>query len=172
MPVRAALELLAHRQQRILREWRAGKLQADGQIARESAGQRERRHARQITRRNQSRKAGILRPGAIRTMVQGLVDFRRGTQAGRREQHIHVAEELSLIHISSFDQRQILNVGYIYDLPIFTNKGLAHTLLGGWEISGITTFQTGTPFSVTDGLYNAGVGNGIGTCLLYTSRCV
>jgi hypothetical protein len=64
---------------------------------------------------------------------------------------------------SSFDQRQILNVGYIYDLPIFTNKGLAHTLLGGWEISGITTFQTGTPFSVTDGLYNAGVGNGIGT---------
>jgi hypothetical protein len=35
--------------------------------------------------------------------------------------------------------------------------------LGGWEISGITTFQTGTPFSVVDGLYNSGVGNGIGT---------
>jgi len=63
---------------------------------------------------------------------------------------------------SNFDQRQILNVGYVYDLPFFTNAGLAHTLLGGWEISGITTFQTGTPFSVTDGLFNAGVGNGTG----------
>jgi hypothetical protein len=37
--------------------------------------------------------------------------------------------------------------------------------LGGWEISGITTFQTGTPLSVTNGVYgdNAGVGNGFGT---------
>jgi hypothetical protein len=63
---------------------------------------------------------------------------------------------------SSFDQRQLLNIGYVYDLPFFTNKGLTHTLLGGWQFSGITTFQTGTPFSVTDGLFNAGVGNGIG----------
>ena len=49
---------------------------------------------------------------------------------------------------SSFDQRQILNIGYVYDLPFFTNKGLAHTLFGGWQISGITIYQTGTPFSV------------------------
>ena len=73
------------------------------------------------------------------------------------------AYNLALTRASSnFDQRQILNVGYVYDLPFFTNPGLAHTLLGGWQISGITTFQTGTPFSVTDGLFNAGVGNGIG----------
>jgi hypothetical protein len=39
---------------------------------------------------------------------------------------------------------------------------LTHKLFGGWQISGITTFQTGTPFSVTDGLFNAGVGNGTG----------
>jgi hypothetical protein len=63
---------------------------------------------------------------------------------------------------SNFDQRQILNVGYVYDLPFFTNRGLSHILLGGWQLSGITTFQTGTPFSVVDGLYNAGVGNGDG----------
>ena len=73
------------------------------------------------------------------------------------------AYDLALTRASSnFDQRQILNVGYVYDLPIFTSKGLAHTLFGGWQISGITTFQTGTPFSVVDGLYNAGVGNGTG----------
>ncbi len=63
---------------------------------------------------------------------------------------------------SNFDQRQILNIGYVYDLPFFTNAGLAHKLLGGWEISGLTTFQTGTPFDITDGLFNAGVGNGTG----------
>ena len=60
---------------------------------------------------------------------------------------------------SDFDQRQILNLGYVYDLPFFTEKGLVHTLLGGWQWSGLTTWQTGTPFSVTDGLYGAGVGN-------------
>ncbi len=64
---------------------------------------------------------------------------------------------------SNFDQRQLLNLEYVYDLPFFTKPGLAHTLLGGWQWSGITTFQTGTPFSVTDGLFNAGVGNGVGT---------
>jgi hypothetical protein len=63
---------------------------------------------------------------------------------------------------SNFDQRHLLNVGYVYDLPFFTNNGLAHTLFGGWQLSGLTTFQTGTPFSVGDGLFNAGVGNGTG----------
>jgi hypothetical protein len=64
---------------------------------------------------------------------------------------------------SNFDQRQILNIGYVYDLPFFTKTGLSHKLLGGWQISGLTTFQKGTPFSVTDGLFNAGVGNTTGT---------
>jgi hypothetical protein len=63
---------------------------------------------------------------------------------------------------SNFDQRQILNIGYVYDIPLFIHPGLSHKLLGGWQISGLTTFQTGTPFNVTDGLFNAGVGNGTG----------
>ncbi len=64
---------------------------------------------------------------------------------------------------SNFDQRQILNIGYVYDLPFFKNPGLTHKTLGGWQISGLTTFQDGNPFSVTDGLFNAGVGNTTGT---------
>jgi|HubBroStandDraft_1064217.scaffolds.fasta_scaffold01994_6 hypothetical protein len=67
---------------------------------------------------------------------------------------------------SSFDERHMLNVGYIYDFPFFKAKGLTHTLLGGWEYSGIATFATGTPLTVTNGTTygdNAGVGNGIGT---------
>jgi hypothetical protein len=38
-----------------------------------------------------------------------------------------------------------------------------NTILGGWEWSGITSFSTGTPFSVGFGTFsdNAGVGNGV-----------
>jgi hypothetical protein len=67
---------------------------------------------------------------------------------------------------SSFDERQMLNVGYVYDLPFFKGHGLTHTLIGGWEYSGIATFATGTPFTVTDGTNygdNAGVGNAVGS---------
>ncbi len=67
---------------------------------------------------------------------------------------------------SSFDQRQMLNISYIYDLPFFKKPGLSHTLLGGWEWSGIADFSSGTPFSVdNDSTYgdNAGVGNGVGS---------
>src|SRR5271166_5375115 len=63
---------------------------------------------------------------------------------------------------SSFDIRQILNISCIYDLPFFKSPGKLHTFLGGWQLSGITTFQTGTPFSaINGGAYadNAGSGN-------------
>jgi hypothetical protein len=102
---------------------------------------------------------------------------------------------------SNFDQRHSLSVSYIYDLPlqkmlndfthIFDNdpsnelsshkaaaapgsnqpSALSDTLLRGWQLSGITVFQTGTPFSVINGgspggigvADNAGVANYFGT---------
>ncbi|HKW25704.1 MAG TPA: TonB-dependent receptor [Terriglobales bacterium] len=65
---------------------------------------------------------------------------------------------------SNFDQRHILNIGYVYDLPFFRGSGLTHAVLGGWQWSGIVAYNTGTPFSVTNGAAftdNAGVGNGV-----------
>ena len=67
---------------------------------------------------------------------------------------------------SNFDQRHAFSVSYVYGLPFFKAKGLSHTLLGGWQISGITIAQTGTPVSITNGSDfgdSAGVGNGVGT---------
>jgi Carboxypeptidase regulatory-like domain len=64
---------------------------------------------------------------------------------------------------SSFDQRHVLNFGYVWDLPFFKTPGLTHTVLGGWRYSGITTFSTGSPFSVLFSTDNAGVGNGLGS---------
>jgi carboxypeptidase family protein len=68
---------------------------------------------------------------------------------------------------SNFDLRHNLSLSYVYGLPFFKGAtGFTHTLLGGWQVSGITVAQTGTPFSVTNGSTfgdNAGVGNGTGT---------
>lgn len=67
---------------------------------------------------------------------------------------------------SSFDQRHNLAVSYVYGLPFFKGAGIAHHVLGGWQVSGITIAQTGTPFSVTNGTDfgdSAGVANGVGT---------
>jgi hypothetical protein len=64
---------------------------------------------------------------------------------------------------SSFDQRHLLNFGYVWDVPFFKSPGLANKVAGGWQYSGIATFNTGTPFSVLFPNDNAGVGNGIGS---------
>ena len=56
-------------------------------------------------------------------------------------------------------------VSYVYDIPSGHLEGISRVLLANWEYSGITTFYTGTPFSVTNGIFgdNAGVANGVGT---------
>jgi hypothetical protein len=64
---------------------------------------------------------------------------------------------------SSFDQRHILNFGYVWDIPVFKNSGVANKVLGGWQYAGTTTFSTGSPFSVLFNTDNAGVGNGLGS---------
>ena len=87
---------------------------------------------------------------------------------------------------SDFDQRHLLNISYLYELPLL--KFVSHMAdqpmtnpskvlkgaLNGWQLSGITTYQSGTPFSVINGggagVYvggvsvpdNAGVANGAG----------
>jgi hypothetical protein len=99
---------------------------------------------------------------------------------------------------SDFDQRHIFNLSYIYDLPLLrllsgfsrlTGSGtdaddvpaaakpnladfgrISKLALGGWQLSGITIIDTGTPFSVINGggsdgtgaADNAGVGDGLG----------
>jgi hypothetical protein len=49
-----------------------------------------------------------------------------------------------------FDIRHRFVATYIYELPFFkSSNGLLKTALGGWQINGITTLQSGTPFSPT-----------------------
>ena len=48
----------------------------------------------------------------------------------------------------NLDRRHILNMNYMYKLPIFAHStGLAHRILGGWELSGTVISQTGLPWA-------------------------
>jgi hypothetical protein len=85
---------------------------------------------------------------------------------------------------SNFDQRHSFSFNYIYDLPLLkilstwnhafeddptnqvsshktgslSDSAVARGFLGGWQLSGITIFQTGTPFSVINGGSPGGIG--------------
>src|SRR5258708_11073198 len=50
---------------------------------------------------------------------------------------------------SNFDQRHILTISYVWDLPFFKGQGLTHNVLGGWEYFGIIVFFTRRPPSPT-----------------------
>jgi hypothetical protein len=75
---------------------------------------------------------------------------------------------------SNFDQRHMLNTAWVYDLPFFKKPGLTHSLLGGWQWSGIESFATGIPVTVANGTTysdNAGVANGtISSAVSYPDR--
>ena len=58
------------------------------------------------------------------------------------------------------DRRHVLTANYIYELPFYTRQhGFVGKLLGGWQASGIVTYQTGLPFTATyAGFDPAGIG--------------
>jgi hypothetical protein len=59
--------------------------------------------------------------------------------------------------LSDFDRTHRLAVSYVYDLPIFQSaSGAKAALLKGWEVSGVTVFQSGTPFSIIDSAAGTG----------------
>lgn len=65
-----------------------------------------------------------------------------------------------------FDRRHRLVVSYAYDIPQFASF-MRHEPFKGWAISGIVTYQSGLPFSVTDsggGAFGGGTSTGIFTC--------
>ncbi|MBZ5515061.1 MAG: TonB-dependent receptor [Acidobacteriia bacterium] len=63
---------------------------------------------------------------------------------------------------ADWDIRQIMIMNYIYDLPFWRHSSNAFVRhgLGGWQLSGITMFQTGPPVTVTYPGDNVGAGVG------------
>ena len=146
-------------------------------------------HALQATLRESTKPLTI---GVAYTYSHGLDDA-----SDRSSANFANSLDLKSNYASSdYDQRHLLNVSYLFDLPFlnlmhgFTHllgtssdtedptqsKGAGQfspavrTIVGGWQLSGITAYQTGTPFSVVNGgggdgtgsADNAGVGDGLG----------
>jgi hypothetical protein len=66
---------------------------------------------------------------------------------------------------SDFDQRHVLNLSSIYELPFGKGKKLfstdnrpLNTIIGGWSINGIYTYQSGEPFTIRSGFLTANNG--------------
>jgi hypothetical protein len=54
---------------------------------------------------------------------------------------------------SDYDLRHRLVISYVYQLPVgpghqLLSKGFAGHILGGWELAGVSTFQSGSPFDI------------------------
>ena len=62
---------------------------------------------------------------------------------------------------SNFNRKQVMVLNYIWEIPFFRNgNSLAGKTLGGWQISGVTQIQTGTPGSIGLSTDIAGIGSG------------
>ncbi len=65
---------------------------------------------------------------------------------------------------SAYDRPHRLSGNFLYEFPFFTDqKGFVGHLLGGWQVNGFFTFQSGAPFTVLNGSDPAGALNGINT---------
>jgi outer membrane receptor protein involved in Fe transport len=63
--------------------------------------------------------------------------------------------------LSAFDRTHVLALSYIYEMPFFReSKGVTRKVLHGWQLSGISRFESGTPATVTIPGDRAGVGGG------------
>jgi Carboxypeptidase regulatory-like domain/TonB dependent receptor len=88
---------------------------------------------------------------------QAAYTFSRSTDAtstGNTAFNTAFNDESSLANsrgLSDFDRTHRFVVSYRYDLPVFKGTtGFKAALLRDWAVSGITIFQSGTPFSVFD----------------------
>jgi len=61
---------------------------------------------------------------------------------------------------ATLDRRHIFTANYIYDIPLFEKRhDFVGKALGGWEVSGIVTLQSGLPFTPTTSNWDpAGLG--------------
>ena len=50
----------------------------------------------------------------------------------------------------AYDRKQVFNLNFVYDIPFLrARKDLVGKALGGWEVSGIASYYSGLPYTVT-----------------------
>jgi hypothetical protein len=61
--------------------------------------------------------------------------------------------------VSDYDRPQRLTISYLWAVPGPRSSGWSKYAFGGWQLAGITTFQSGTPFSMANGIDRNNYGN-------------
>jgi hypothetical protein len=127
-------------------------------------------HAAQLTFRKRFDRAGLLMNGAYTlsksiddlsvdpvgsTVGGGYTTTNARTPADARNYRNERAR-------SDFDQRHVLNISGIYELPFGKGKKLlgganrlVDAIIGGWGTNGIYTYQSGEPYSIRSGVLTA-----------------
>jgi len=80
----------------------------------------------------------------------------------RRDQIYNTYDDSNFWGWSDFDTRHVLIMNTVWEAPFFKNStnALLKNVLGGWTLSGVVQFQTGTPFTVQTSDDFAGIGSG------------
>ena len=92
-----------------------------------------------------NRQVGHLFVGMAYTWSKDLTTASGDTNFVRPDQYTREA----YYGPSSNDRRQNFALNYVYNLPDFKSmKALPKAVLGGWQISGVTAFMSGTPYGL------------------------
>jgi len=84
----------------------------------------------------------------------------RDNGADKRNILFNAYEDSGYWGVSDNDRTHVFNFHYLWELPFWRNQDTTlKKILGGWQISGVTFFQSGVPFSVRTGDDRAGVGD-------------
>ena len=70
-----------------------------------------------------------------------------------------------------FDRPQRLVVSYSYDLPVPDGNFWNNQFFKGWAVSGIVTYQSGLPFSITDSTSGGAFGQTGGGTASFSGTC-
>src|SRR5260221_2896778 len=62
--------------------------------------------------------------------------------------------------LAEFHRAHVFNFSGLYELPIRFSNPVMRTLLGGWNLNGIVSMNSGQPLTVTSGVDNARTGTG------------
>jgi len=57
--------------------------------------------------------------------------------------------------LSDFHRAHVARFSWVYFMPNFSSLGVASKVIGGWEISGLTSLVSGAPFSILTGRDNS-----------------
>ncbi len=105
----------------------------------------------------QRRFAGASQANVAYTWSKNLTDNQTSSVNAAPQDAFNIRAEYGR---AILDRRHVLNINYIYELPFFSEqRNLVGKLLGGWQASGIMSYSTGLPFTVSYATYDpTGIG--------------